>query len=192
MLVGIDSTVSLSGNGNKMAFTSNYPLFSHNLYIIDSNGTGLLNLYHNVTTMISTSYEGNKIAFTSWGSNNNYSLCVINSDGTEGCLLSSNAVPYSGFSISGDGRKIAFSYMSEFGTFVSELDKKSNASEPTATPIPSNQWSTKQIMSLSPRTSFAGFCASSDGSKIAFTAHNSMPPIQTLKIFMSLTAMAQG
>ena len=188
MLRGIDSTVSLSGNGNKMAFTSNYPLFSHNLYIIDSNGTGLLNLYNNVTTMISTSYEGNKIAFTSWGSNNNYSLCVINSDGTEGCLLSSNAVPYSGFSISGDGRKIAFSYMSEFGTFVSELGKESNASEPTATPIPSNQWNTKQIMSLPPRTSIASFCASSDGSKIAFTAHNfnaSNPNIEDLYVINS-------
>ena len=188
MVLGIDSTVSLSGNGNKMAFTSNYPLFSHDLYIIDSNGTGLLNLYHNVTTMISTSYEGNKIAFTSWESNNNYSLCVINSDGTEGCLLSSNAVPYSGFSISGNGRKIAFSYMSEFGTFVSELGKESNASEPTATPIPSNQWSTKEIMSLPPRTSIAGFCASSDGSKIAFTAHNfnaSNPNIEDLYVVNS-------
>ncbi len=188
MLFGSDSRLSLSGNGNKMVFTSNNPLFSYDLYIIDLDGAGLLNLYHNVTTMISTSYEGNKIAFASRGSNNNFSLCVINSDGKEVCLLSSNAEPYSGFSISGDGRKIAFSYMREFGTFVSELGKISNASEPMATPVPSNQWNTKQIMSLPSGNFIHGFCASSDGSKIAFTTSSlnaSDPNIDDLYVINS-------
>jgi TolB protein len=188
MRLGTHSAVSLSGNGNKMVFTSNNPSFRDDLYIINADGTGLLNLYHNVTTMISTSYDGNKIAFVSYGSNNNFSLCVVNSDGTEGSLLSSNAEPYSGISISADGKKIAFSYMREFGTFVSELGKVTNVPETTATPAPNNQWNTKQIMSLPSGNYIGSFCASSDGSKIAFTASSlnaSYPNIEDLYVVNS-------
>ncbi len=164
--------VCISGDGKKIAFILDGPWFTFELYVVSSDGTGLSNLYHNVTDMISINYDGGKIVFVFRESNGSYNLSVINSDGTGETLLSSNGENYSGFSISGDGRKIAFSYGSEYGTFVSELGNGAPTPEPTPTPVQNNGWNTTQIASLPPISTISGFSMSADGGKIAFSARN--------------------
>ena len=166
------STVYISGDGTKVAFTVDYPWFTFELYVVNSDGTGLTKLYHNVTDTVSISHDGSKIVFVSRKSDYSYNLYVMNADGTGLTLLSSNGDNYSGFSISGDGRKIAFSYGSEYGTFVSELGKESEAPAPTAIPVQTNSWNTTQIASLPSISLISGFSMSGDGSKIAFSAYN--------------------
>jgi len=162
----------ISGDGKKIAFTLDGPWFTSELSVVNSDGTGLTNLYQNVTDAVSISHDGGKIVFVSRGSDYSYNLLVMDSDGTGKTLLSSNGDNYGGFSISGDGRKIAFSYGSEYGTFVSEIGKESETPEPTAIPVQTNGWNTTQIASLPSLSLISGFSMSGDGSKIAFSAYN--------------------
>ena len=164
----------LSGDGNKIAFTigSQWLNIMYELYVVNSDGTGLTNLCHNVTGTPSISHDGDKIAFISYGSDGRYSINVINSDGSDPAQLSSNAENYIGPWISGDGRKIVFSYGLEYGTFITELGKQSETPEPTPTSVQNSQWSTMQILSLPSTSVVNGLSMNADGRKIAFSAYN--------------------
>jgi hypothetical protein len=100
---------SISGDGNKIAFSSNVGGV-YEIYVINSDGSGLTQVTDNfvVEGSPSISGDGGKIAFLSEIDNADFEIFVINSDGSDLTQLTDNTVDDWHPSISGDGNKIAF------------------------------------------------------------------------------------
>jgi Tol biopolymer transport system component len=99
---------SISGDGSKIAFQSDVK-GDFEIFVINSDGTGLTQLTHNTAGVMypSISGDGSKIAFHSHV-DGDYEIFVINSDGTGLAQLTHNTAFDMYPSISGDGSKIAF------------------------------------------------------------------------------------
>ena len=149
--------LSMSADGNKIVFVSEEDGDAE-IFIINSDGTKLIQLTNNTSNDIypSISGDGKKIAFISH-SHDKYHLFVVNSDGTGLKQLSKDKNCYPP-SISGDGDKIAFAtFLNSFSHEKSEFFVVN--SDGTELKQLSNTLSIFTIPSIS-----------GDGSKIAFTS----------------------
>ena len=83
---GISSCPSISGDGNKIAFVTGIDMETSEIFVINSDGTGLTQLTNNTENIDnpSISGDGSKIAFTDsvYGDKTSSEIFVINSDGT--------------------------------------------------------------------------------------------------------------
>jgi Tol biopolymer transport system component len=152
---------SISGDGSKVAFVSNSNGLRNDVFVVNSDGTGLTQITSVFITpgavgpSVSTNRDGSKMTFTfQSGARGVY---VINSDGNHLTWLAT--VPYQGHwapSISSDGSKVAFisSVNGIDQVFVSQSDGTQaiqiTNNEPAGGDYP---------------------CISSDGSKIVFCSN---------------------
>jgi TolB protein len=145
------SNPSISGDGNKIAFTgpdpemSDLEVASSEIFMINSDGTGLTQLTDNTgkdffvqSSEPSISGDGSKIAFRRMDFNTwDRGIFVINSDGTEEKMLTNSTYYDQHPSISDDGNKIAFQGGDDFdfqifiinsdGTGLTQLTQNSNS-----------------------------------------------------------------
>jgi Tol biopolymer transport system component len=105
----VDSfTPNISGDGGKVVFMSGYN-DSSEIYIINSDGTGLKQLTNNQAydDGPTISNDGDKIAFNSY-INGTFQVCIVNSDGSGLKQLTDNPGGCLSPKISGDGKKVIF------------------------------------------------------------------------------------
>jgi Tol biopolymer transport system component len=161
-----DENSSVSSDGSKIAFISQIESPDWELFVINSDGTGLLQLTHNGGAVFdpSISGDGSKIAFVAGPGltvgypvtfTNYDEVYVINSDGTGLVQVTNNSVRDAFPSVSSDGSKIAFMSSVEgyWELFVINSD---------GTGL--KQLTSDMMISSEP-------CINGDGSKIAFTAY---------------------
>ena len=98
---------SISGDGSKIAFQS-FLDDGYEIFVINSDGSGLKQLTSDGGDSPSISGDGSKIAFFSFVDGDT-EIFVINSDGTGLTQLTNNTVKDAIPSISRDGTKIAYS-----------------------------------------------------------------------------------
>jgi len=108
----MDYGASISGDGSKIAFHSWDPiggLLTAEIFVVNSDGTGLTKLTTNTASDVSPSIsgDGKKIAFYS-NVDGDFEIFVVNSDGSGLLKLTDNTAMDWFPSISGDGSKIAF------------------------------------------------------------------------------------
>ena len=150
-----NSRPSISNDGTKVAFVSDVD-GDQEIFVINSDGTGLLQLTSNTANDRAPSVSGNgtKVAFHS-DVDGDREIFVINSDGTGLTQLTHNTLTDAYPSISDDGSKIAF--YSDFGGDRQVYVVNSDGSGLT------------QITSNAATVGIA--CLSGDGSKIAYISN---------------------
>lgn len=152
-LTPVRETPSISGDGNKIVFSASDESGRYDVFVLNSDGTGLMQLTNATSTNKSPSIssDGRKIAFIS-SSEDTSELFVINSDGTGLTSPLFTAESIGQPSISADGSKIAFSaYVNGYDQlFVINSD---------GTGLTSTQYTVNWPPSMS-----------ADGSRIAFSA----------------------
>jgi len=73
-----------SPDGNRIAFTGSRQGFSYEIYVVNIDGSGLLNVTNNPQEDFAPAWspDGKRLAFTSRRDNGTYSVYVVNVDGT--------------------------------------------------------------------------------------------------------------
>ena len=150
-----NSSPSISNDGTKVAFVSDVD-GDQEIFVINSDGTGLLQLTNNTAKDRAPSISGNgtKVAFHS-DIDGDWEIFVINSDGTGLTQLTHNTLTDAYPSISDDGSKIAF--YSDVGGDRQVFVVNSDGSALT------------QVTSNAATVGIA--CISGDGSKIAYISN---------------------
>jgi Tol biopolymer transport system component len=120
---------SMSGDGTKIAYTSYLSSGGSEVFVVNSDGTGLTQLTSNqaLNFHASISDDGTKIAFHS-NVDGDDEIFVINSDGTGLTQLTNNTATDLYASISNDGEKIAYTsnVKGDWEIFVVNLESNSD------------------------------------------------------------------
>lgn len=72
-----------SPDGSKIAFSMTYAQSSDDIYVMNSDGSGVTRLTFNGGMMPAWSPDGSKIAFSSWRDRDNMEIYVMNADGSD-------------------------------------------------------------------------------------------------------------
>jgi Tol biopolymer transport system component len=145
----------ISGDGSKIAFESDFGV-SREIFVVNSDGSGLTQLTDNSAYNISPSIsgDGSKIAFDS-DVDGDYEIFVVNSDGLGLTQLTHNTANDEMPSISGDGSKIAFTSHVDGDTEIFLMNSDGSGL---------TQLTHNTVFDTDPSIS-------GDGSKIAFTSY---------------------